>query len=180
MNRDYEGISGSPGVNKNLTMRESLDRQTNKKLIRRASLVHQNNTDTIQATLIARPLPATSQPRAPRGISTSWVPRHTRGHFPSHRTLKKSLQATKNWQPHRPFPRQLTDSIRSVLLIPIQKVNHVELCRRVTLSKVQIANTLPWYWDRESISFTSHKIVRNQSSSSPASPVGPLRLQIFL
>ena len=59
MNRDYEGISGSPGVNKNLTMRESLDRQTNKKLIRRASLVHQNNTDTIQATLIARPLPAT-------------------------------------------------------------------------------------------------------------------------
>ena len=65
MNRDYEGISGSPEVNKNLTMRESLDRQTNKKLIRRASLVHQNNRDTIQATLIARPLPATHRAASP-------------------------------------------------------------------------------------------------------------------
>ena len=112
MNRDYEGISGSPGVNQNLTMRESLDRQRNKKLTRRASLVHQNNTDTIQATLIAWPLPAThlSTTRGgtaawQRGISTSWVPRHTRGHFPSHRTLKTVSPSHQKLATASPFPR---------------------------------------------------------------------------
>ena len=33
-----------------------------------------------------------------RGISTSWVPRHTHGHFPSHRSLEKqSLQAARKF-----------------------------------------------------------------------------------
>ena len=54
----------------------------------------------------------------------------------------------------------MTVIIRNVPLIPIQKVNHVELCRRVALSDVQMTNSLPRCWDSGSIPFTSRKIMR--------------------
>ena len=114
-----------------------------------------------------------------RGISTSWVPRHTHRHFPSHRSLEKNSlsKPSRNLSSASPFPMTTCCHHPKRASDPIHKVNHVELCRRVALSEVQMANSLPGCWDSGSIPFTSHKIIRNQSSSSP---VGPLRLRIFL
>ena len=106
---------------------------------------------------------------------------HSRS-FPFTPFVRKTVTPIRQefWHPRRPFPWQLADIIRNLPQIPIQKVNHVELCHRVTLSDVQMANSLPLCWESGSIPSTSHKIMRNQSSSSPSSPVGPLRLRIFL